>query len=88
MSDTAIRRMTPPRCCWSAAIAAVVSLVHIEHLAATYGQTPLAAHLLPLRSAHLSIAQDRSKARPRHRGRCRGRCLAPPLERPEADHGA
>jgi len=31
-----------------AAIGAVVSFVHIEHLAVTHGQAPLAAYLLPL----------------------------------------
>ena len=31
-----------------ASVSAIVSFVHIEHLAVTYGQAPLAAALLPL----------------------------------------
>jgi Protein of unknown function (DUF2637) len=48
MSETAIRRMTAAAVLFVAAIAAVVSFVHIEHLAATHGQVTLAAYLLPL----------------------------------------
>jgi hypothetical protein len=46
--DSAIRRLTAAAVLLVAAIAAVVSFVHIEHLAATHGQTELAAMLLPL----------------------------------------
>jgi hypothetical protein len=48
MSDGAIRRMTAAAVLFVAGIAAVVSFVHIEHLAATHGQITLAAYLLPL----------------------------------------
>jgi hypothetical protein len=47
-SDTAIRRLTAAAVLLVAAIAAVVSFVHIEHLAVTHGQTVLAAMLLPV----------------------------------------
>jgi hypothetical protein len=47
-SDGAIRRLTAAAVLLIAAIAAVVSFVHIEHLAVTHGQTVLAAMLLPL----------------------------------------
>lgn len=46
--DAAIRRLTAAAVLLVAAIAAVVSFVHIEHLAVTHGQTALAAMLLPL----------------------------------------
>jgi len=46
--DGAIRRLTAAAVLLVAAIAAVVSFVHIEHLAVTHGQTTLAAMLLPL----------------------------------------
>jgi hypothetical protein len=46
--DGAIRRLTAAAVLLVAAIAAVVSFVHIEHLAVTHGQTVLAAMLLPL----------------------------------------
>jgi len=46
--DTAIRRLTAAAVLVVAAIAAVVSFVHIEHLAVTHGQTVLAAMLLPV----------------------------------------
>jgi len=46
--DRAIRRLTAAAVLLVAAIAAVVSFVHIEHLAATHGQTVLAALLLPI----------------------------------------
>lgn len=46
--DTAIRRLTAAAVLLVAAIAAVVSYVHIEDLAVTHGQTLLAAVLLPL----------------------------------------
>ena len=46
--DKAIRRLTAAAVLLVAAIAAVVSFIHIEHLAATHGQTPLAAWLLPV----------------------------------------
>lgn len=48
MSDRAIRSLTAAAVLLVAAIAAVVSFVHIEHLAARHGQTTLAAYLLPL----------------------------------------
>ena len=46
--DGAIRRLTAGAVLLVAAIAAVVSFVHIEHLAVTHGQTELAAMLLPV----------------------------------------
>ena len=46
--DTAIRRLTAAAVLLVAAIAAVVSFVHIEHLAVTHGQAVLASVLLPL----------------------------------------
>ena len=46
--DSAIRRLTAAAVLLVAAIAAVVSFVHIEHLAVTHGQTVLAAMLLPV----------------------------------------
>ena len=46
--DRAVRRLTAAAVLLVAAIAAVVSFVHIEHLAASHGQTPLAAWLLPV----------------------------------------
>ena len=46
--ETAIRRGTAAAVLLVAAIAAVISFVHIEHLAITHGQTALAAMLLPL----------------------------------------
>jgi hypothetical protein len=47
-ADKAIRRLTAAAVLLVAAIAAVVSFVHIEHLAVTHGQTQLAALLLPV----------------------------------------
>ena len=46
--DTGIRRMAAAAVLLVAAIAAVISFVHIERLAATHGQSALAAYLLPL----------------------------------------
>ena len=46
--DTVIRRLTAAAVLLVAAIAAVVSFVHIEHLAVTHGQALLASVLLPL----------------------------------------
>jgi len=46
--DGAIRRLTAAAVLLVAAIAAVVSFIHIEHLAVTHGQTQLAAWLLPV----------------------------------------
>jgi hypothetical protein len=46
--DQAIRRLTAAAVLLVAAIAAVVSFIHIEHLAVTHGQTRLAAWLLPV----------------------------------------
>lgn len=46
--DRAIRRLTAAAVLLVAAIAAVVSFIHIEHLAVTHGQTRLAAWLLPV----------------------------------------
>ena len=46
--DQAIRRLTAAAVLLVAAIAAVVSFIHIEHLAVTHGQTQLAALLLPV----------------------------------------
>jgi Protein of unknown function (DUF2637) len=43
-----VRRLTAGAVLTVAAIAAVVSFLHIERLAATYGQPPLAAWLLPV----------------------------------------
>lgn len=48
MTDKTIRRLTAAAVLLVATIAAVVSFVHIEHLAVTHGQTTLAAFLLPL----------------------------------------
>ena len=47
-SDKAIRMLTTLAVLVVAGIAAVISFVHIEHLAVTHGQTMLAAMLLPL----------------------------------------
>jgi hypothetical protein len=47
-ADKGIRRLTAAAVLPVAAIAAVVSFVHIEHLATTHGQTQLAAWLLPV----------------------------------------
>ena len=46
--DRTIRRLTAAAVLLVAAIAAVVSFIHIEHLAVTRGQTQLAAWLLPV----------------------------------------
>ena len=46
--DVAVRRMAAAAVLLVAAIAAVISYVHIERLAVTHGQTALAAYLLPL----------------------------------------
>ena len=46
--DKTIRRLTAAAVLIVAAIAAVVSFIHIEHLAVTHGQTRLAAWLLPV----------------------------------------
>jgi Protein of unknown function (DUF2637) len=46
--DSAIRRMAAAAVLLVAAIAAVVSYIHIEDLAVTHGQTAAAAMLLPL----------------------------------------
>ena len=48
MNDKPIRVMTAASVLLVAVIAAVVSFVHIEHLAITSGQTILAAYLLPV----------------------------------------
>jgi hypothetical protein len=47
-SDKAIRVLTANAVLVVAAIAAVISFTHIDHLAITHGQTPLSAALLPL----------------------------------------
>jgi hypothetical protein len=47
-ADKGIRRLTAAAVLLVAAIAAVVSFIHIEHLAATHGQTQLASWLLPV----------------------------------------
>ncbi|HTW00239.1 MAG TPA: DUF2637 domain-containing protein [Streptosporangiaceae bacterium] len=47
-ADRGIRRMTAAAVLVVAAIAAVVSFIHIEHLAVANGQTTLAALLLPV----------------------------------------
>ena len=46
--EAAVRRMAAAAVLLVAAIAAVISYVHIERLAVTHGQTALAAYLLPL----------------------------------------
>lgn len=46
--EAAVRRMAAAAVLLVAAIAAVISYVHIEHLAVTHGQSALAAYLLPL----------------------------------------
>jgi len=46
--DKAIRRLTAGAVLLVAAMAAVVSFLHIEHLATTHGQPTLAAWLLPV----------------------------------------
>src|SRR5258708_12684659 len=46
--DSTIRKLTAATVLLVAVIAAVVSFVHIEHLAVTHGQTQLAAWLLPV----------------------------------------
>src|SRR5215831_11235774 len=48
MTGDRLARWTAAAVLLVAAIAAVVSFVHIEHLAVTHGQTPLAAYLLPV----------------------------------------
>jgi Protein of unknown function (DUF2637) len=48
VNDRTIRILTAAAVLLVAAIAAVISFVHIEHLAATHGQITLAAYLLPL----------------------------------------
>jgi Protein of unknown function (DUF2637) len=48
MSDRLIRTGTAAAVLLVAAIAAIVSFVHIQHLALTHGQTQLAAGLLPV----------------------------------------
>jgi DNA-binding CsgD family transcriptional regulator len=48
MSDKPIRVATAAAVLVVAAIAAIVSFVHIEHLAVTHGQTAVAAVLLPV----------------------------------------
>jgi hypothetical protein len=48
VSGDRLARWTAAAVLLVAAIAAVVSFVHIEHLAVTHGQTPLAAYLLPV----------------------------------------
>ena len=48
MSTGSLARWTAAAVLLVAAIAAVVSFVHIEHLAVTHGQTELAAWLLPV----------------------------------------
>jgi hypothetical protein len=47
-ADRSIRRLTAAAVLLVAAIAATVSFVHIQHLAATHGQTLLASYLLPV----------------------------------------
>src|SRR5580765_2473651 len=46
-ADRWIRRGTAAAVLFVAAIAAIISFIHIRDLAATHGQTPLAAVLLP-----------------------------------------
>src|SRR5258708_24647390 len=46
--DSTIRKLTAATVLLVAVIAAVVSFVHIEHLAVTHGQTQLAAWLPPV----------------------------------------
>jgi hypothetical protein len=48
MTGDRLARWTAAAVLLVAAIAAVVSFVHIEHLAVTHGQTQLAAYLLPV----------------------------------------
>lgn len=48
MTDVIVRRVTAASVLLVSLIAATVSFVHIEHLAVTHGQTPLAAYLLPV----------------------------------------
>jgi len=48
VSDRMIRVLTASAVLLVATIAAVISFVHIEHLAATHGQITVAAYLLPL----------------------------------------
>src|SRR5258708_4313878 len=47
-ADTRIRQLTAAAVLLVAVIAAVVSFIHIEHLAVTHGQPQLAAWLLPV----------------------------------------
>jgi hypothetical protein len=47
-ADKAIRRLAAAAVLLVATIAAVVSFIHIQHLAVTHGQTQLAAYLLPV----------------------------------------
>jgi Protein of unknown function (DUF2637) len=46
--DAPVRRLTTGAVLLVAAIAAVVSFIHVQHLAVTHGQTTLAAWLLPV----------------------------------------
>ena len=48
MTDKAIRHLTTAAVLLVAAIAAVISFIHIRHLAVTHGQDDLSAALLPL----------------------------------------
>lgn len=48
MTADVIRRLTAAAVLLVAAIAAIVSFLHIEHLAISHGQTELAAYLLPV----------------------------------------
>jgi hypothetical protein len=48
MTEATVRRMTAAAVLLVAAIAAVISFTHTRYLAATHGQTTVAAYLLPL----------------------------------------
>src|SRR5258708_9333064 len=48
VTDVVVRRVTVASVLLVSLIAATVSFVHIEHLAVTHGQTPLAPYLLPV----------------------------------------
>ena len=73
-----------------AAIAAVVSFVHIEHLAVTHGQAALAAYLLPLSidgtvaAASMVMLQAARAALAHRRGHIHHNDR--PAESPESEH--
>jgi hypothetical protein len=62
--DRPIRRLTAAAVLLVAGIAALVSFIHIEHLAATHGQTPLAAWLQSDAAATVPSTDNPSNSEP------------------------